>query len=321
MADAAISGLLPVFLRSADVNPIVMAGLIAAAPLVGALSGTLVPREGSPIRLLRISCTVTILAASPAAVLFALAGGASTSAPMVLVTLAAVVAYGVTIAADVPTMTGSMMIVPDHLRAPFVSIVQPGLMGIQAAGALTAGAVASVLPTTSTMALALIIPVAYSLGSVAHAASRPRSTCATKPLPVRPTRQGRLRPARSRSLLLVKALVLANTGDDDPGYVGERLRERGFDLELCYRDDDSPIDLDDIDVVVLLGSDWSVYWDKPLRPSNASPMQCVEPPMLIPRFSGSATAASCCRTLSEAPSNAPTSSRSAGSTCCRTTLT
>ena len=59
-------------------------------------------------------------------------------------------------------MTGSMMIVPEHLRAPFVSIMQPGLMGMQAFSALAAGAVATFLPTTSTMGLALIIPVAYS---------------------------------------------------------------------------------------------------------------------------------------------------------------
>jgi MFS family permease len=160
MADAAISALLPVLLRSSDVNPILMATLIATAPLVGAFSGAIVPREGSPVHLLRISCTVTILAASPAAVLFALAGAGSLS--MVVLTLAAVVAYGVTIAADVPTMTGSMMIVPEHLRAPFVSIVQPGLMGVQAAGALAAGVLASFIPTSSTMALALIVPVAYS---------------------------------------------------------------------------------------------------------------------------------------------------------------
>jgi MFS family permease len=161
LADAAISGLLPVFLRSADVNPILMAGLIATAPLVGAFSGTIVPREGSPTHLLRISCAVTVLAASPAAVLFALANNGSATMVVVL-TLAAVLAYGVTIAADTPTMTGSMMIVPDHLRAPFVSIVQPGLMGVQAVGALAAGALASIIPTTSTMALALIVPVAYS---------------------------------------------------------------------------------------------------------------------------------------------------------------
>jgi MFS family permease len=159
LADAGISALLPVWLRSSGVNPILMAALIATAPLIGAFSGAIVPREGSPIRLMRISCTVTILAASPAAVLFALAGEGSM---VVLLTLAAVIAYGVTIAADVPTMTGSMMIVPEHLRAPFVSIVQPGLMGVQAVGALGAGVLASQIPTTSTMALVLIVPVAYS---------------------------------------------------------------------------------------------------------------------------------------------------------------
>ena len=61
----------------------------------------------------------------------------------------------------------------------------------------------------------------------------------------------------------MRALVIANTGDDDAGHVGDRLRQRGYDLELCYRDTgDSPIDLAGVDVVVLLGSDWSVYWDK-----------------------------------------------------------
>lgn len=161
LADAAISALLPVFLRSEDINPIVMAVLIATAPLIGAFSGTVVPREGTPTRLMRISCTVTILAASPAALFFALAGSGQGMATVVLAFFA-VAAFGVTIAADVPTMTGSMMMVPDRLRAPFVSIVQPGLMGIQALGALGAGAIASLLPTTSTMALALILPVAYS---------------------------------------------------------------------------------------------------------------------------------------------------------------
>jgi GMP synthase-like glutamine amidotransferase len=61
----------------------------------------------------------------------------------------------------------------------------------------------------------------------------------------------------------VKALVIANTGDDDAGNVGERLVQRGFELQLRYRDvDDGPIDLEGADVLVLLGSDWSVYWEK-----------------------------------------------------------
>ncbi len=56
--------------------------------------------------------------------------------------------------------------------------------------------------------------------------------------------------------------MLANSGDDDPGYVGERLTERGYDLEIAYRDKDESIALDGVDVIVLLGSDWSVYWDR-----------------------------------------------------------
>ncbi|MFL6071383.1 MAG: type 1 glutamine amidotransferase [Actinomycetes bacterium] len=60
----------------------------------------------------------------------------------------------------------------------------------------------------------------------------------------------------------MKALVLANSGDEDPGYVGERLIERGYDLEIAYRDKDDTIALDGVDVIVLLGSDWSVYWDR-----------------------------------------------------------
>lgn len=54
---------------------------------------------------------------------------------------------------------------------------------------------------------------------------------------------------------------MANTGDDDLGYVGERLRERGFAVEISYRDSHDPIDLDGVDLLVLLGSDWSVHWD------------------------------------------------------------
>ena len=231
LADAAISALLPVFLRSEDVNPIVMAALIATAPLIGAFSGTIVPREGSPTRLLRISCTITILAASPAALFFALAGSGQGMATVVLAFLA-VAAFGVTIAADVPTMTGSMMMVPDALRAPFVSIVQPGLMGIQAFGALAAGAMASLLPTTSTMAIALVLPVAYSSWALIRsaAACRDRPSVAGRQR-CRRCHLGRgVRRATAVTCLAVRALVIANSGDDDAGHVGERLQQRGFEL-------------------------------------------------------------------------------------------
>jgi GMP synthase-like glutamine amidotransferase len=64
----------------------------------------------------------------------------------------------------------------------------------------------------------------------------------------------------------VKALVVANSDDDDAGYVGQRLRERGFDLSFVYRDKDEPLSLADADIVVLLGSEWSVYWERLAEP-------------------------------------------------------
>lgn len=60
----------------------------------------------------------------------------------------------------------------------------------------------------------------------------------------------------------MKALVIANRGDDDAGHVGERLQQRGFDLEIFHREGDGEIALDGVDLLVMLGSDWSVYWEK-----------------------------------------------------------
>jgi GMP synthase-like glutamine amidotransferase len=61
----------------------------------------------------------------------------------------------------------------------------------------------------------------------------------------------------------MRALVIANIGDDDSGYVGERLVERGYELIIAYRDEAGalPDNLDGYDLVVLLGSDWSTYWE------------------------------------------------------------
>ena len=50
----------------------------------------------------------------------------------------------------------------------------------------------------------------------------------------------------------MQALLIANTGDDDPGYVGERLRQRGYDLDLG---------IGFVQGYATLGSDWSVYWE------------------------------------------------------------
>jgi GMP synthase-like glutamine amidotransferase len=62
----------------------------------------------------------------------------------------------------------------------------------------------------------------------------------------------------------MRALVIANIGDDDPGYVGQRLVERGYELVVGYRDEGGalPTNLDDFDLVVLLGSEWSTYWER-----------------------------------------------------------
>jgi GMP synthase-like glutamine amidotransferase len=56
------------------------------------------------------------------------------------------------------------------------------------------------------------------------------------------------------------ALVVANSTDADSGYVGERLVERGYTLRIVLRDrGETPADLDGVDLVLLLGSDWSVH--------------------------------------------------------------
>jgi GMP synthase-like glutamine amidotransferase len=61
----------------------------------------------------------------------------------------------------------------------------------------------------------------------------------------------------------MRALIVANSTDGDVGLVGERLEARGYTLERLWRDkDDAFPKPSDGDVVVLLGSDWSVYWDR-----------------------------------------------------------
>ena len=60
----------------------------------------------------------------------------------------------------------------------------------------------------------------------------------------------------------MRALVVGNRGDADPGLVGARLAEVGFALERNERE--YPREwksLAGIDVLLLLGSEWSVYWE------------------------------------------------------------
>ncbi|MEO8330437.1 MAG: MFS transporter, partial [Candidatus Nanopelagicales bacterium] len=161
-ADAAVNALLPVFVRTNDYSPLLLTALAVTAPLVGALSGSVVPRDGANLYLLRISAKFTVVGGGGAAVLLLLIGSGAT-ARGALVAMMAIVAFGVTIAADIPTMTAAMRAVDDDLRAPLVAVVQPALMGIQAVGALAAGAAAVLIPATSAMAAALLLPVGYGL--------------------------------------------------------------------------------------------------------------------------------------------------------------
>lgn len=61
----------------------------------------------------------------------------------------------------------------------------------------------------------------------------------------------------------MRALVIANADDADPGIVGERFRHHGvaFTDGLREHPGDWP-DLAGRDLVLLLGSEWSVYWDQ-----------------------------------------------------------
>ena len=61
----------------------------------------------------------------------------------------------------------------------------------------------------------------------------------------------------------VRALLVANSIDADPGFVGERLRHHGFAFDECLRENPGEWpDLAGHDLVLLLGSEWSVYWDR-----------------------------------------------------------
>jgi GMP synthase-like glutamine amidotransferase len=61
----------------------------------------------------------------------------------------------------------------------------------------------------------------------------------------------------------MRVVVIANSGDGDAGWVGEYLTEC-YDAQLvrCWREEPHAWpDLAGVDLVVSLGSDWSVYWD------------------------------------------------------------
>lgn len=59
----------------------------------------------------------------------------------------------------------------------------------------------------------------------------------------------------------MRALLIANAADADGGFVADRFRQRGFSFTECHREaiGDWP-DLPGHELVVTLGSEWSVYW-------------------------------------------------------------
>jgi GMP synthase-like glutamine amidotransferase len=60
----------------------------------------------------------------------------------------------------------------------------------------------------------------------------------------------------------MRALVLGNDGDADAGYIGVRAEHHGYELTTHVRENpESWPSLDGFDLVISLGSEWSVYWD------------------------------------------------------------
>ena len=59
----------------------------------------------------------------------------------------------------------------------------------------------------------------------------------------------------------MRAIVIANGADNDGGVISQLLSARGYEIQQRARDDESdwPDDAP-FDLVVSLGSDWSVYW-------------------------------------------------------------
>jgi GMP synthase-like glutamine amidotransferase len=59
----------------------------------------------------------------------------------------------------------------------------------------------------------------------------------------------------------VRALTIANADDADSGFIGDRFRHHGYAFDECHRERPGEWpDLAGHDLVLLLGSEWSVYW-------------------------------------------------------------
>lgn len=68
----------------------------------------------------------------------------------------------------------------------------------------------------------------------------------------------------------MRAALIANVDDADPGFVGRALRRRGVSFVEYLREQwKTWPTLDGIDLVVAMGSSWSVYWEEQSGPISA----------------------------------------------------
>jgi GMP synthase-like glutamine amidotransferase len=68
----------------------------------------------------------------------------------------------------------------------------------------------------------------------------------------------------------MRAALIANMNEADPGFVGRSLRQRGYAFTEFLREQHSQWpSLEGIDLVVALGSGWSTYWDHVAEPVQA----------------------------------------------------
>ena len=68
----------------------------------------------------------------------------------------------------------------------------------------------------------------------------------------------------------MRAALIANREDADPGFVGKSLRARGYSfVEFLREDFNQWPSLHGIDLVVAMGSGWSTYWDHVAEPVKA----------------------------------------------------
>jgi GMP synthase-like glutamine amidotransferase len=60
----------------------------------------------------------------------------------------------------------------------------------------------------------------------------------------------------------MRAVLVANEADADPGLVGRALRARGYSFtEFLREDHEQWPSLDGFDLIVAMGSNWSTYWE------------------------------------------------------------